>query len=528
MNTTRKLQGEIDRTLKKIFEGISEFEITFSKIKSAPSQNQKEKHENDLKKEIKKLQRLREQVKIWITQNVVQNKAPLLEARKKIETEMERYKGYERESKTKDYSNAGLKRKSSQKGGKAGADPIADWINSTIDDLLSQSKSLEDEIKKLESKDVDDIDPDELEEDAMKIASLDERKDRHKEHVENLRKVLTKWQIHKITPAQMEHIQSMLEKYLEEEEVGEDDETSAAVLYADLNLDAIDEEVVDSFSETGTLSDDGSVNFDDYETSEKNSLSWSSATLASQDSQGEFGSDYFPSDSLTPNFEGDGYPHSPKETSQSSQNEYHPEEFKVTQTRHDHDIKPSQPTPVEKPVNAKVEHSYAHALEGTSRGAAVEAPQQVPEPAPSQGSSPSLSSILLQSMMFLPENESRSRQYKPRNPYNVPAVFPMTPASCFDDPQIFEKLDVDVLFFIFYYQQGSFQQYLAAKELKRRAWRYHKKYLTWFQRHEEPKEITPDYECGTYVYFDYETGWCQRKKTEFTFEYRYLEDKDLV
>jgi CCR4-NOT transcription complex subunit 3 len=29
---------------------------------------------------------------------------------------------------------------------------------------------------------------------------------------------------------------------------------------------------------------------------------------------------------------------------------------------------------------------------------------------------------------------------------------------------------------------------------------------------------------GTYVYFDYETGWCQRKKTEFTFEYRYLEE----
>jgi len=84
------------------------------------------------------------------------------------------------------------------------------------------------------------------------------------------------------------------------------------------------------------------------------------------------------------------------------------------------------------------------------------------------------------------------------------------------------------LFFIFYYQQGTYQQYLGAKELKRQSWRYHKKYLTWFQRHEEPKEITADYEQGTYVYFDYETGWCQRKKTEFTFEYRYLEDKDLI
>jgi CCR4-NOT transcription complex subunit 3 len=49
-------------------------------------------------------------------------------------------------------------------------------------------------------------------------------------------------------------------------------------------------------------------------------------------------------------------------------------------------------------------------------------------------------------------------------------------------------------------------RYLAAKELKKQSWRYHKKYLTWFQRHEEPKDITNDYDQGTYVYFDYETG----------------------
>lgn len=31
---------------------------------------------------------------------------------------------------------------------------------------------------------------------------------------------------------------------------------------------------------------------------------------------------------------------------------------------------------------------------------------------------------------------------------------------------------------------------------------------------------------GTYVYFDFEK-WSQRKKEQFTFEYRYLEDKDF-
>ena len=36
---------------------------------------------------------------------------------------------------------------------------------------------------------------------------------------------------------------------------------------------------------------------------------------------------------------------------------------------------------------------------------------------------------------------------------------------------------------------------------------------------------TDEYEQATYVYFDYETGWCQRIKTDFTFEYGYLEDE---
>jgi CCR4-NOT transcription complex subunit 3 len=31
---------------------------------------------------------------------------------------------------------------------------------------------------------------------------------------------------------------------------------------------------------------------------------------------------------------------------------------------------------------------------------------------------------------------------------------------------------------------------------------------------------------GTYVYFDFEK-WAQRKKESFTFEYKYLEDRDL-
>ncbi len=130
----------------------------------------------------------------------------------------------------------------------------------------------------------------------------------------------------------------------------------------------------------------------------------------------------------------------------------------------------------------------------------------------------------------LPENHEldRNRQYSPKHPYAMPSYYQAEPPQILSNPSIFERFDLDTLFFIFYYQQKTYPQYLAARELKKQSWRFHKKYLTWFQRHEEPNIITTDYEQGTYIYFDYEGSWCQRKKSEFTFEYRYLEDEELV
>jgi len=95
-----------------------------------------------------------------------------------------------------------------------------------------------------------------------------------------------------------------------------------------------------------------------------------------------------------------------------------------------------------------------------------------------------------------------------------------------DSLEFFQRLSTETLFFIFYYQEGTRAQYLAAKALKKQSWRFHTKYMMWFQRHEEPKRITDEYEEGTYIFFDYEK-WSQRKRDGFTFEYRYLEDKDL-
>jgi hypothetical protein len=82
MSGARKLQTEIDKTLKKVQEGVEEFDITWQKVYSASQQNQKEKYEMDLKKDIKKLQRYRDQIKTWIASNEVKDKRALTDIRK--------------------------------------------------------------------------------------------------------------------------------------------------------------------------------------------------------------------------------------------------------------------------------------------------------------------------------------------------------------------------------------------------------------------------------------------------------------
>lgn len=135
----------------------------------------------------------------------------------------------------------------------------------------------------------------------------------------------------------------------------------------------------------------------------------------------------------------------------------------------------------------------------------------------------------------------RPKYYVPRNPYATPSYYPQALMPVLSSTTLFAKLDVETLFYVFYYLPGTYFQYamlipcrlmihiifhrhLAAQELKRQSWRFHVKYLTWFQRHSEPQAITDEYEQGVYVYFDWEGSWCQRKKSDFRFEYRYLSE----
>jgi CCR4-NOT transcription complex subunit 3 len=122
-----------------------------------------------------------------------------------------------------------------------------------------------------------------------------------------------------------------------------------------------------------------------------------------------------------------------------------------------------------------------------------------------------LSRILQASQETCPEplDADRPQHYRPTFKYNTPAHYPQDVLPIFDDPALYDnqRMETDTLFYIFYYRQNTYQQWLAARALKNQSWRFHKQYQTWFQRHEEPKQITEEFEQGTYRFFDYESTW---------------------
>lgn len=65
---------------------LSETLQVYDKIQASSNQTQKEKLEADLKTQIKKLQRLRDQIKTWMASSDVKDKQPLIDNRKLIET----------------------------------------------------------------------------------------------------------------------------------------------------------------------------------------------------------------------------------------------------------------------------------------------------------------------------------------------------------------------------------------------------------------------------------------------------------
>jgi CCR4-NOT transcription complex subunit 3 len=81
-----------------MFEGIETFEHILIKLENSVTANQREKNEVDLKKELKKLQRHRDQLKAWYNNPDVKCKEFITQLINKIELQMSRHKIVENES----------------------------------------------------------------------------------------------------------------------------------------------------------------------------------------------------------------------------------------------------------------------------------------------------------------------------------------------------------------------------------------------------------------------------------------------
>jgi CCR4-NOT transcription complex subunit 3 len=119
----------------------------------------------------------------------------------------------------------------------------------------------------------------------------------------------------------------------------------------------------------------------------------------------------------------------------------------------------------------------------------------------------------------------RQRTYEPPNAIDPIPYFPQEVLPVLSNKNVYHQMDLDTLFFIFYYHQKSYQQYFAAKELKARSYRYHTKQQRWYQRLERPQSTTETEERGAYTFFDFEDKWDHDRTDDFLFEYKYLENE---
>uniref|UniRef100_A0A8C8LVA0 CCR4-NOT transcription complex subunit 3 n=1 Tax=Oncorhynchus tshawytscha TaxID=74940 RepID=A0A8C8LVA0_ONCTS len=632
MADKRKLQGEIDRCLKKVTEGVEQFEDIWQKLHNAANANQKEKYEADLKKEIKKLQRLRDQIKTWVASNEIKDKRQLVENRKLIETQMERFKIVERETKTKAYSKEGLGLAQKVDPAQREKEEVGNWLTNTIDTLNMQVDQFESEVESLS------VQTRKKKGDKEKQDRIEELKrfiEKHRYHIRMLETILRMLDNDTLPVDSIRKIKDDVEYYMDSSQDPDFEENE--FLYDDLDLeDAVGPVSGLSDRSTGLLGSVpgavgvsggglgsgqstvqgpplvspspigggltpgsslgaiGSIGGNSGSGAPSNSLGigGGSAAIARPPSgQKQNGStsysavvaDSTPDSALniasqlqssqpsslisTTNQLKDSVPSLlgsmtlPTSTPSPSYIESKPSGSSMlngplSYTQASESMKPQEPLSTVKSMAEQA--ALGSAMEGelpplhlttdifpstTAPPGPPSAPQQpslseVSIP-PSLGVCPlgpvplSKDQLYQQAMqesawthMPHPSDSERIRQYLMRNPCPTLPFHHQVPPPHSDSVEFYQRLSTETLFFIFYYLEGTKAQYLAAKALKKQSWRFHTKYMMWFQRHEEPKTITDEFEQGTYIYFDYEK-WGQRKKEGFTFEYRYLEDRDL-
>eukprot|EP00608_Synchroma_pusillum_P000361 CAMPEP_0198442960 /NCGR_PEP_ID=MMETSP1452-20131203/68796_1 /TAXON_ID=1181717 /ORGANISM="Synchroma pusillum, Strain CCMP3072" /LENGTH=253 /DNA_ID=CAMNT_0044163587 /DNA_START=1 /DNA_END=758 /DNA_ORIENTATION=- len=235
MANLRRLMQEIDRTLKKVDEGVDLFDEIWEKVYSATNPAVKEKAEAELKKEIKRLQRLRDQIKTWIGSSDIRDKTTLIEARKRIEGKMEQFKVCEKETKTKAFSKEGLAR-NAQDPAEQEKQQRRVWITDFTGRLQVVIESCEADVERLGGGKPSRRTREEIERQETKIG-------RFRFHVDKLEQILRLMENDVLEPSTLDQIREDLGEFIE---IAEDEDGSGIEHYDDetfyevLNLEQIE------------------------------------------------------------------------------------------------------------------------------------------------------------------------------------------------------------------------------------------------------------------------------------------------
>ncbi|KAI0842689.1 Not1 N-terminal domain, CCR4-Not complex component-domain-containing protein [Hypoxylon sp. FL0890] len=635
----RKLQQEIDKCFKKVAEGVAEFDAIYEKIEQSNNPAQKEKLEDNLKREIKKLQRLRDQIKTWAASNDIKDKAPLLEHRKLIETQMERFKAVEKAMKTKAYSKEGLSAAAKLDPKEQAKVEASEFLSSMVDELEQQIETLEAEGESIQAtmkKGKNQASK------ADRMATIERIIERHKWHQGKLELIRRSLDNGGVETEQVNDLEESIRYYVTDGM--NDDYIEDEGLYDDLNLQeeedvygmgqdndrvssqdtqSIQEDVVEQESRSGSLPGKSSRSAVDAAAaagrrpsaqlkSPLPTLATLHNPLANVTNGSTANAGMKPASLPTrPAGEGLKYASAAAAAAASDKNNLGiaplppppgaqpvssnpgisplppavPSRTSAANSPNTAFLQPappehragnlSIPAPAPEPKAAEsTSASTSKKSEKTSLKAAGKAPATVDSAESSKapqsngvanGIKPIEEEKEEESIYHLPASlqdlvesfevtKKRSlpvnsashlrmmaasqanlnmldtydseppRTYRPDSRYPSASGYPQEPLPIFEDPRLYSRIEPDTLFYVFYYKQGTYQQYLAAKALKDQSWRFHKQYQTWFQRHEEPKSITEEFEQGTYRFFDYESTWMNRRKADFKFAYRFLED----
>lgn len=203
---------------KKIHEGLDLFNYYFQRHEASNNDLQREKLENDLKKEIKKLQKFRDQIKNWqLNDSIEAIIAPLKlqEHRRMVEEAMECYKEVEKNSKMKSFSNQSIMLAALDNGESDLSEEVLDtieFLNGITEQLNEQLEELEAEYDKLSQKKIRKNNSHAIEERKQEIehATLT-----HNFHLEKIDEVIMYLKAGKLTADLVDFIRDDLTFYVE-------------------------------------------------------------------------------------------------------------------------------------------------------------------------------------------------------------------------------------------------------------------------------------------------------------------------